>query len=116
MAMFVTTVGNRIHYQWHVGEPIPVTDARVVTFQADGDELEMIYQAMRDTHKILCAHCNIIRVSNAGEICKECMLTENGEDAAFILLVLDQEPRTNDPDVLAWRAILASIRRFFRGR
>jgi hypothetical protein len=32
--------------EWHVGEPIPENLGRVVTFQADGDELEMIYAAM----------------------------------------------------------------------
>lgn len=32
--------------EWHVGEPIPEDLGRVVTFQADGDELEMILAAM----------------------------------------------------------------------
>lgn len=32
--------------RWHVGEPLPEITHRVVTFQADGDELEMIVAAM----------------------------------------------------------------------
>lgn len=35
---------------WHVGEPMPYIKARVVTFQADGDELNLILDAM--SHKI----------------------------------------------------------------
>jgi hypothetical protein len=32
---------------WHVGEPIPkVTYSNVVTFQADGDELDLLIEAM----------------------------------------------------------------------
>jgi len=32
---------------WRVGEPIPDIVSRVVTFQADGDELEVILRALR---------------------------------------------------------------------
>lgn len=34
---------------WHIGEPVPALKARVVTFQADGDELDLILEAMRKT-------------------------------------------------------------------
>lgn len=38
--------------EWHLGEPIPeAAKDRVVTFQADGDELEMILAAMRASIK-----------------------------------------------------------------
>jgi hypothetical protein len=32
--------------EWHIGEPVPLNIGRVVTFQADGDELEVILDAM----------------------------------------------------------------------
>jgi hypothetical protein len=32
--------------EWHIGEPIPTDIGRVVTLQADGDELELILDAM----------------------------------------------------------------------
>jgi hypothetical protein len=32
--------------EWHVGEPVPKNLGRVVTFQADGNELELILDAM----------------------------------------------------------------------
>jgi hypothetical protein len=34
---------------WHVGESVPDILSRIVNFQADGHELEMILQAMRAT-------------------------------------------------------------------
>lgn len=39
------------HTQWHTGEPIPesIKEARVVTVQADGDELDIIMRAMNKT-------------------------------------------------------------------
>jgi len=33
--------------EWHIGEPIPVFDGRVITFQADGDELAVLIQAIK---------------------------------------------------------------------
>ena len=33
--------------EWHVGEPLPKVIGRVVTFQADGDELDFIIQALQ---------------------------------------------------------------------
>lgn len=43
-------VGNRA-IEWHVGEKLPafVEEHRVVTIQADGDELEVILRALRAT-------------------------------------------------------------------
>lgn len=56
MALYIQTT---THYpkaatktaQWHVGEAIPtlVYERRVVTFQADGDELDLILSAMERT-------------------------------------------------------------------
>jgi hypothetical protein len=34
-------------FEWHFGEPVPPMPSRVVTFQADGDELDMILSAMK---------------------------------------------------------------------
>jgi len=36
-------VGNT---EWHVGDPVPEIKSRVVTFQADGHELELILSAL----------------------------------------------------------------------
>jgi len=36
---------------WHVGDPMPVLTGRVVTFEADGDELALILDAMKSTRK-----------------------------------------------------------------
>ena len=35
--------------EWHVGEGIPDITGRVITFQADGDELECIVNALKAT-------------------------------------------------------------------
>jgi hypothetical protein len=32
--------------EWHVNEPVPDIQGRVVEFQADGHELELIFRAM----------------------------------------------------------------------
>lgn len=37
--------------EWHVGEPIPEVTARVVTFQADSEELEVILTAIKSASK-----------------------------------------------------------------
>jgi hypothetical protein len=42
--------GVKVSQQWHVGNPMPEITSRVVTFQADGHELEMILAAMRKTN------------------------------------------------------------------
>lgn len=38
-------------HEWHIGEPIPEIKSNVVLFQADGDELEMILEAMKPLKK-----------------------------------------------------------------
>ncbi len=38
---------NGYWHEWHVGEPVPKQFGRVVQFQADGDELDLIVDAMR---------------------------------------------------------------------
>ena len=45
MGLFIGIRKNGI--QWHLGESVPEISNRVVVFQADGDELEMILDAMR---------------------------------------------------------------------
>lgn len=37
--------------QWHVGEPLPSLSARVISFQADGDELQVILDALNQSKK-----------------------------------------------------------------
>ena len=44
--LYITTKKGTIVLEWHVGEPVPANLPRVVTFQADGDELELILHAM----------------------------------------------------------------------
>ena len=34
-------------YEWHIGEPVPPIESKVVIFQADGDELYLILKKMR---------------------------------------------------------------------
>lgn len=38
--------GYEFWYEWHIGEPLPEDLGRVVTFQADGDELNLFLDAM----------------------------------------------------------------------
>ena len=38
--------------EWHYGEPLPSMQARVVSFQADGDELELILHALKATRPV----------------------------------------------------------------
>lgn len=40
------TKDQTVQHQWHVGEPFPSVLGRVVTFQADGDELDLILAAL----------------------------------------------------------------------
>lgn len=40
--------GNEDVRGWHVGMPLPDIKARVMTFQADGDELDVIMHALRE--------------------------------------------------------------------
>jgi hypothetical protein len=37
---------------WHIGEPLPKLTAKVITFQANGDELQLILSAMRETREV----------------------------------------------------------------
>lgn len=32
--------------EWHVGDPLPEIEGRVITFQADGDELDVILASL----------------------------------------------------------------------
>jgi hypothetical protein len=36
---------------WHVGEPMPRIESRVVTFQADSDELELLLETIKGASK-----------------------------------------------------------------
>ena len=44
MSLFL---GKTLNYEWHLGQSVPKNLSRVEHFQADGDELEMILNAMR---------------------------------------------------------------------
>lgn len=35
--------------EWHISEPMPPIDGPVVKFQADGDELNLILRAMKES-------------------------------------------------------------------
>lgn len=48
MALYITV--NGVTSTWWVGMPLPEdVDARVVKFQADGHELEVIVKALKET-------------------------------------------------------------------
>lgn len=60
MSLYISYINpqkGELSLEWHIGEPIPdqlVKDApRVVHFQADGDELDMINHAMKGNHVLL---------------------------------------------------------------
>lgn len=38
--------GRRWGQSWHVGDPLPTIKGQVVQFQADGNELEVIMEAL----------------------------------------------------------------------
>lgn len=43
-----TVQGVKNEYRWHFGEPFPAITGRVVTYQADGDELNFLMWAIKD--------------------------------------------------------------------
>jgi len=47
--LYITTNNQGFHggQEWHVGEPWPTIRGSVVTFQADGHELQVMEDAMR---------------------------------------------------------------------
>jgi len=55
---YKSKAGVTYEAEWHLGEPIPLLQSgvqdvpRVVTFQADGDELTMIFDAMEHPVKL----------------------------------------------------------------
>jgi hypothetical protein len=56
IAMLYISIGRAYNeelggIEWHVGEALPEITGRVVTFQADGDELECIVNALKATSK-----------------------------------------------------------------
>lgn len=57
MALFIqftNSIGVSRGVQWHYGEPLPsdALRARVVVFQADGDELDLILHALKATRPV----------------------------------------------------------------
>jgi hypothetical protein len=49
MAMYITyhrKDGRKVVKSWHINEPVPKVEGYVVTFQADGDELNFLLAAM----------------------------------------------------------------------
>ena len=47
MSLWVTNAKREKPFEWHIGETAPTSLGRTGYFQADGDELEMILDAMR---------------------------------------------------------------------
>ena len=41
-----TNESEEIQHQWHINEPVPEVNKRVVSFQCDGDELNFILACM----------------------------------------------------------------------
>jgi hypothetical protein len=55
MGLYITYTngaGSTLRREWHYGEPLPRLECRVVSFQADGDELELIIDALRKTRPV----------------------------------------------------------------
>jgi len=50
--LYIITQTNK-ESTWHIGEPFPAVTGRVITFQADGDELELILNALRGRQDII---------------------------------------------------------------
>lgn len=50
MALFIIT--EKCTIEWHVGENMPSISGKVVKFQADGDELEVLTEAIRKASKV----------------------------------------------------------------
>ncbi len=59
MAVYIQRVDGT-NQEWHVGEPIPKSIGRVVTRQADGDELELILDVVREP-VVAIGNCNRTR-------------------------------------------------------
>ena len=49
---YTNSIGMPQQREWHYGEPLPRMDARVVVFQADGDELDLILDTLRKTRSV----------------------------------------------------------------
>lgn len=49
MALFIQQARPSAPKEWHIGESLPEIKSKVVTFQADDDELEIILAALRKT-------------------------------------------------------------------
>lgn len=49
--------GVVFEYVWHVGEPLPELSGRVITFQADGDELDTLLGALKKYSKADLDYC-----------------------------------------------------------
>lgn len=49
--LWIKQHANDIATGWHLGDPVPEIRARVVTLQADGDELDCLLDAMKKTQR-----------------------------------------------------------------
>lgn len=49
---YTSSIGIPQRREWHYSEPLPRMDCRVVSFIADGDELELIIDALRKTRPV----------------------------------------------------------------
>lgn len=45
--MYINQAGIYRGQGWHIGQPMPVINSRVVTFQCDGDELDVVLAAIK---------------------------------------------------------------------
>jgi hypothetical protein len=51
MAMFISYIGKNerpVIKGWHINEPVPYVKGCVVTFQADGDELDYLQKCIKE--------------------------------------------------------------------
>lgn len=49
MALYIQGEKKGSPIEWFIGQPLPLVKGRMLTFQADGEELLMITKAMFDT-------------------------------------------------------------------
>lgn len=97
--------------EWHYGEAVPVIGARVVSFQADGDELAYIMECLRRT-------CNSREIPDA-DVAKKShlpylemslgqdalIITPRGDSRAILRSIIDAGSRPPDNDLDLWYGI-----------
>jgi hypothetical protein len=61
MALYIDDKDH--HIEWHIGQEVPRFQSRVITFQADGHELDVIVDALRDHGK----PCPLCKYAHTGD-------------------------------------------------